>query len=447
MIDHKTNPFENALKQLENASQRLNLNEGIIRIMRSPQRELTVNFPVKMDNGEFKVFTGYRVQHNDARGPFKGGIRYHWNVSLDEIRALAMWMTWKCAVVNIPFGGAKGGVICNPKEMSSSELERLTRRFTSEISIIIGPDKDIPAPDVYTNAQTMAWIMDTYSMNHGHSVLGVVTGKPIHIGGSLGRNEATARGCLFTIREALKNMDYKVIAPEKWQKECDIDSTGEEVCDGDLGTGYRFDQPTVAIQGFGNAGANSANLLEKKGAMIIAVSDSRGGILNKEGLDVQKVIKHKEQTGSVVGFEGADKLDPKAVLEVECDVLVPAALENQITEDNAENIKAKIVAEAANGPTTPEADRILYEKDIFLIPDILANAGGVTVSYFEWVQGLQSFFWSERDVNVKLRDIMIQAFEEVYNTSQVNDVDMRTGAYLVAVKRVADAITHRGIFP
>jgi glutamate dehydrogenase (NAD(P)+) len=242
-------------------------------------------------------------------------------------------------------------------------------------------------------------------------------------------------------------MDYKVLAPEKWQKECDIDSIGEEVCDGDLGTGYRFDLPTVAIQGFGNAGANSANLLEKKGAKIIAVSDSRGGILNKDGLDVAKVRKHKEETGSVVGFDGAEKLEPKEVLEVECDVLVPAALENQITEENAGNIKAKIVAEAANGPTTPEADRILYERDIFLIPDILANAGGVTVSYFEWVQGLQSFFWSERDVNVKLRDIMIQAFEEVYHTSHLHDVDMRTGAYLVAVKRVSDAITHRGIFP
>jgi glutamate dehydrogenase (NAD(P)+) len=447
MVDNKINPFTNALEQLEKASQRLNLEEGIIRILKNPKRELTVNFPVKMDNGELKVFTGYRVQHNDARGPFKGGIRYHWNVSLDEVRALAMWMTWKCAVVNIPYGGAKGGVICNPKEMSNSELERLTRRFTSEISFIIGPEKDIPAPDVYTNAQTMAWIMDTYSMNHGHSVLGVVTGKPIPIGGSLGRNEATARGCLFTIREALKHMDYKVIAPEKWQKECDIDSIGEEVCDGDLGTGHRLDLPTVAIQGFGNAGANAANLLEKKGAKIIAVSDSRGGILNKDGLDVQKVIKHKEETGSVVGFEGADKLDPKEVLEVECDILVPAALENQITKENVENIRVKIVAEAANGPTTPEADRILYERDIFLIPDILANAGGVTVSYFEWVQGLQSFFWSERDVNVKLRDIMIQAFEEVYHTSQLHDVDMRTGAYMCAVKRVSEAITHRGIFP
>ena len=447
MIDHKTNPFENALKQLENASQRLNLNEGIIRILRNPERELTVNFPVKMDNGEVRVYTGYRVQHNDARGPFKGGIRYHWNVSLDEVRALAMWMTWKCAVVNIPFGGAKGGVICNPKEMSNSELERMTRRFTSEISIIIGPDKDIPAPDVYTNAQTMAWIMDTYSMNHGHSVLGVVTGKPIHIGGSLGRNEATARGCLFTIREAMKNMDYKVIAPEKWQKECDIDSIGEEVCDGDLETGYRLDLPTVTIQGFGNVGANVANLLEKKGARIIAVSDSRGGILNKDGLDVQKVIKHKEQTGSVVGFEGADTLDPTEVLEVECDILVPAALENQITVENAENIKALILTEAANGPTTPEADKILHDKGIFMIPDILANAGGVTVSYFEWVQGLQQFFWSERDVNVQLREIMIKAFHEVLNISLKERVDMRTAAYMLAIQRVADAIKHRGIFP
>jgi glutamate dehydrogenase (NAD(P)+) len=447
MAEKKTNPFKTAQRQLDNVVKRLDLKYGIVECLKYPIRELTVNFPVKMDNGGCRIFTGYRVQHNNARGPCKGGIRYHPDVDIDEVRALAMWMTWKCAVVNIPYGGAKGGVVCNPKEMTLFELERMTRRFTSEISIIIGPEKDIPAPDVYTNAQTMAWIMDTYSMNKGHSVLGVVTGKPIHIGGSLGRNEATARGCLFTIREAMIHMDYKVIHPDKWRKECDINELGEEVCDGDLGTGYRFDEPTIAIQGFGNAGANAANLLEKKGAKIIAVSDSRGGILNKDGLNIQDVIKHKEKTGSVVDFEGAEKLDPKAVLEVECDVLVPAALENQITEENAENIKARIVAEAANGPTTPEADKILYDKGIFLIPDILANAGGVTVSYFEWVQGLQSFFWSERDVNVKLRDIMIKAFDEVYHTSQNNEVDMRTGAYLVAVKRVADAIQHRGIFP
>jgi len=447
MVEVKINPFKNAQQQLNNVAKRLQLKKGIHELLKCPLRELTINFPVRMDSGDIKIFTGYRVQHNDARGPCKGGIRYHPDVSLDEIRALAMWMTWKCAVVNIPFGGAKGGVICNPKEMSQAELERLTRRFTAELSIIIGPEKDIPAPDVYTNAQTMAWIMDTYSMNKGYSVPGVVTGKPVHIGGSLGRREATARGCLFTIREALKHMDYKVISPEKWRKECEIGELGEDICDGDLGTGYRFDNATMAIQGFGNVGAISAELLSKKGAKIIAVSDSKGGILNKDGLNIDKVLEHKAKTGSVVGFDGADKLGPKEILEVECDVLVPAALENQITDENADNIKAKVVVEAANGPTTPEADKILYDKKIFLIPDILANAGGVTVSYFEWVQGLQQFFWSEREVNVKLKEIMVKAFHEVLDICKKDEVDMRTGAYLLAVNRVADAIMHRGIFP
>ncbi len=447
MSESETNPFKIAQQQLDSVAERLKLKKGIHDYLRYPERELTVNFPVKMDSGDIKIFTGYRVQHNSARGPCKGGIRYHWDVTLDEVRALSMWMTWKCAVVNIPYGGAKGGVICNPKEMSQSELERLTRRFTTEISIIIGPEKDIPAPDVYTNAQTMAWIMDTYSMIKGYSVPGVVTGKPIHIGGSLGRKEATARGCMFTIREALKHLDYKVISHEKWKKECAEGELDENNCDGDEGTGYRIDNATVAIQGFGNAGSISAKLLDEKGARIIAVSDSKGGILNKDGLDVKKVIGHKVETGSVVGFDGTEKLGPKEVLEVECDVLIPAALENQILEDNADNIKTKILAEAANGPTTPEADKILHEKNIFLIPDILANAGGVTVSYFEWVQGLQSFFWSERDVNVRLREIMVNAFGEVLKTSKENKVDMRTAAYLLAVRRVADAIMHRGIFP
>ncbi len=290
-----------------------------------------------------------------------------------------MWMTWKCAVVNIPYGGAKGGIICNPKEMSQAELERLTRRFTSEISIIIGPEKDIPAPDVYTNAQTMAWIMDTYSMIKGYSVPGVVTGKPINIGGSLGRNETTARECMFTIREALKHMNYKVIPPEQWKKECNPKNPSEDYCDGDEGNGYMIDNATVAIQGFGNAGSIAAKLLKGKGAKIIAVSDSKGGILNKEGLEVENVINHKINNGSVIDFDGCEKLGPKDVLEVECDVLVPAALENQITIENADNIRAKIVAEAANGPTTPEADSIIWDKKTFLIPDILANAGGVTV--------------------------------------------------------------------
>jgi len=446
-MTEETNPFKIAQHQIDLVAKKLNLKKGIHEFLRWPQRELTVNFPVRMDNGEIKTFTGYRVQHNSSRGPCKGGIRYHPDVTLDEVRALATWMTWKCAVVNIPYGGAKGGVICNPKEMSMGELERLTRRFASEISIIIGPEKDIPAPDVYTNAQTMAWIMDTYSMNKGYSVPGVITGKPISIGGSLGRREATARGCMFTIREALKKMDYKVIAPEKWKAECSGDD-GRNDCDGDEGTGYRIDNATVSIQGFGNAGSIAADLLSHKGAKIIAVSDSKGGVINKNGIDVDKLIVYKSTNGSVKGFEGAnEECGTRDVLEVECDVLIPAALENQITEENVDNIKTKIVAEAANGPTTPPADKILFEKKIFMIPDVLANAGGVTVSYFEWVQGLQQFFWSERDVNVKLRDIIVKAFGDVYKMSQEHQVDMRTGAYMVAVQRVADAMMTRGIFP
>jgi glutamate dehydrogenase/leucine dehydrogenase len=331
--------------------------------------------------------------------------------------------------------------------MSEAELERMTRRFTAEISIIIGPEKDIPAPDVYTNAQIMAWIMDTYSMNVGYSVPGVVTGKPLHIGGSLGRNEATGRGCMFAIREALIQKDYKVISPEVWEKDDEYVADSEIECGGYLGTGYRFNNATVAVQGFGNAGATAAKLMKNKGCNVLAVSDSRGGILNKEGLNIDKVIEHKEKTGSVIGFEGAERLEPKEVLEVECDILIPAALENQILEDNADNIRAKIVAEAANGPTVPEADTILFEKGIFVIPDILANAGGVTVSYFEWVQGIQNFFWSERDVNCKLRDIMVTAFDQVYNTHKRYGVDMRTAAYILAVQSVSDALTHRGIYP
>ncbi len=439
------NPFKIAQQQLDKVAGLLNLKKGIHEYLRYPHRELTVNFPVKMDNGDIKEFTGYRVQYNNARGPCKGGIRYHWNVSLDEVRALAAWMTWKTAVVGIPYGGAKGGVICNPKEMSMGELERLTRRFTAEISPIIGPERDIPAPDVYTDAQTMAWIMDTYSMIKGYSVPGVVTGKPLHIGGSLGRNEATARGCMFTIREALKKMDYKVISPEVWNNKCETNENDN--CDGDEGNGFMIDEATVAVQGFGNAGSIAATLLSEKGAKVIAVSDSKGGIINKDGLDVNDVIGHKAKTGSVTGFDGTEKLEPKQVLEVECDVLVPAALENQITGENVDNLKTKIVAEAANGPTTPEADRILFDKKIMVLPDILANAGGVTVSYFEWVQGLQSFFWSERDVNCRLKEIMVRSFDDVYKMSQKNNVDMRTGAYMLAVDRVAEAIKYRGIFP
>ena len=445
VMSEELNPYKIAQQQLDNVAKLLKLKRGVIELLKYPHREITVNFPIKMDNGDIKIFPGYRVQHNNARGPCKGGIRFHPDVSLDEVRALAMWMTWKTAVVNIPYGGGKGGVICNPKKLSIGEQERLTRRFASEISIIIGPEKDIPAPDVGTNAQTMAWIMDTYSMIKGFSVPGVVTGKPPHLGGSRGREEATGRGVMFVIREALKHMDYKYIPIKDYEEEhkeheCDF---RDELADVD----YMINGATVAIQGFGNVGLNAARLLQHNGAKIIAVSDSRGGILNKEGFDIEQVITHETNTGSVIGFEGAEPLDPKQILELDCDVLVPAALENQLTAQNVDNVEVKVVAEAANGPTTPEADKVLHDKKIFLIPDILANAGGVTVSYFEWVQSLQSFFWSERDVNCKLRDIMVKAFHEVLKMSQDKNVDIRTAAYLVAVGRVSDAIMHRGIFP
>jgi len=434
-----------AQRQLRKVTAMMKLDADISESLRYPQRELTVNFPVRMDDGNVKIFTGYRVQYNNARGPYKGGIRYHPGVSLDEVRALAAWMTWKTAVVGVPFGGAKGGVICNPKEMSQGELERLTRRFTTEISMMIGPDKDIPAPDVYTNPQVMAWIMDTYSMNKGFSVLGSVTGKPLEVGGSLGREEATGRGCMLVAREALKRLNYKIIPPEVWQKEGYRDMEDERCRD--QGTGYRVDGATVAIQGFGNVGSVAAKLFQRKGARIVAVSDSKGGIFSKEGFDIFEVIEHKARTGNVLDFDNSERLEPDEILEVGCDILVPAALENQLTEANVDEIKAKVVVEGANGPTTLEADQILYEKGIMVIPDILANAGGVTVSYFEWVQGLQSYFWSEREVNCKLRDIMVRAFDEIYQTSKTHNVDMRTGAYLVAVKRVAEAIRIRGIFP
>lgn len=413
----EVNPYEAAKQQIGAAGERLKIPQGIIDWLELPQRELIVNFPIKMDNGDVRVFTGYRVQHSSARGPCKGGIRYHPAVTLDEVRALAMWMTMKCAVVNIPYGGAKGGVICNPKEMSMDELERLTRRYASEISIIIGPEKDIAAPDVYTNQQTMAWIMDTYSMFKGYSIPGVVTGKPISVGGSLGRREATGRGVMFTAREALKHRD--------------IDVNGA----------------TVAVQGCGNVGFIAGKLLCDKGCKLIAISDTKGGIYNQDGLDPKKVMAHKEQTGSVIGLEGTQQITNDELLELDCDVLIPAALENQITRDNAPNIKAKIIVEGANGPTTPEANKILYERGIFVVPDILANAGGVTVSYFEWVQDLQQHFWTEREINVRLRDVMTNAFAEVLEMAERENVDMRMGAYLLSVAKVAEAIKIRGIFP
>jgi glutamate dehydrogenase/leucine dehydrogenase len=412
------NPFEIAKKQIDRVGKRLGLSADLIELFKTPKRELTVNFPVKMDDGRLKVFTGYRVQFNDALGPFKGGIRYHWNVSIDEVRALACWMTWKCAVMGLPYGGAKGGVICNPKEMSKGELERMTRRYASAISLIIGPEKDIPAPDVYTDSQTMAWIMDTISMHTGYAVPGVVTGKPIVIGGSRGRDEATSRGLMYAVREACKRIK--------------LNPKGA----------------TVAVQGYGNVGYHAARLLhDELGCTVVAVSDSKGGIYNPKGFDPKDVLVHKEKKGSVVGFPGSKPISNADLLELDVDILAPSALENAITSENAPRIKAKIVAEGANGPTTPDADDILSGKGIVVIPDILANGGGVTVSYFEWVQNLQQFFWTDADVREKLEKHMTQAFEAVWETSKREKVDMRMGAYMVAIGRVAEAYKFRGIYP
>jgi glutamate dehydrogenase (NAD(P)+) len=406
-----------AQSQFDHAADKLDLDDGMRRVLRVPQRELSVNFPVTMDDGSVQVFAGHRVQHNVSRGPGKGGIRYHQDVTLDEVRALAMWMTWKCAVVNIPYGGAKGGVVVDPKHLSLREVEGLTRRFTTEISVLIGPERDIPAPDVNTNAQTMAWMMDTYSMHHGYTIAGVVTGKPIAVGGSLGRNEATARGTVFTLQQ--------------WAK----------------ATNNPLEGATVAIEGYGNAGSIAATLLAAEGSRIVAVSDSTGGIHNPSGLDPAKVSAWKQEHGTVVGFPGSVEIDNEELLTVACDILVPAALENQITRHIAPHVKAKVVAEAANGPTTPEADEILHDRGIFMIPDILCNAGGVTVSYFEWVQDMQSFFWTEARINESLKEIMDRAFEAVHRMSEHHEVDMRTAAYMVAVARVAEATTLRGLYP
>ena len=412
------NPFEVAREQIDRAGKKLNLDPDLLELLKHPKRELHVNFPVRMDDGRVKVFTGYRVQYNDARGPFKGGIRYHWNVSIDEVRALACWMTWKCAVMDIPYGGAKGGIICNPKEMSKAENERMTRRYASEISVIIGPEKDIPAPDVYTDGQTMSWIMDTISMHKGFTVSGVVTGKPIPIGGSLGRDEATARGAVYATREAAKHINLNLKGA------------------------------TVAVQGFGNAGFHYARLMQDEyGAKIAAVSDSKGGIYSEKGFDPKEVLKYKEKTGSVVGFPGTKKITNAELLELAVDILSPAALENQITSENAPRIKAKISAECANGPTTPEADDILYKKGVLVIPDILANGGGVTVSYFEWVQDLANFFWTKPEVDAKLEGVMVRAFDAVWKMHDEKKVDLRQAAYMVAINRVAEAYKWRGIYP
>jgi glutamate dehydrogenase (NAD(P)+) len=411
------NPWQVAQHQFDLAAEKLQLDDGMRRVLREPRRELTVHFPVKMDDGSVRVFTGYRVQHNLGRGPAKGGIRYHQDVSIDEVKALAMWMTWKCAVVGIPFGGGKGGVIVDPKQLSKKELEALSRRYFTEIEVLVGPEKDIPAPDVNTNAQVMSWFMDTFSMHQGYTVPGVVTGKPISLGGSEGRNEATARGTVYCIVEAARHL------------------------------GLELPKAKVSIQGFGNAGAIAATLITEEKATVVAVSDSTGGIHNPNGLDIPRVIAWKQEHGTVQGFPGAKDITNAEVLEVECDILIPAALENQITERNAGNIKARLIAEAANGPTTPEADQIMFKNGKFMIPDILCNAGGVTVSYFEWVQDLNRDHWTEVEVNAKLKTIMVKAFSETLAIARREQCDMRTAAYLLAVQRVADATMMRGLYP
>ena len=411
------NAWHVAQQQFDLAAELLHLSPGLRKVLREPKRELTVHFPVKMDDGSVEVFTGYRVQHNLSRGPAKGGIRYHQDVSLDEVRALAMWMTWKCAVVGIPYGGGKGGVIVDPKKLSQRELEGLTRRYATEISIIIGPEKDIPAPDVNTNSQTMAWIMDTYSMHVGYTSPAVVTGKPIALGGSEGRNEATAQGAVYTLEDAAKHL------------------------------GMELSKCRVAVQGFGNAGAIAAQLMHAKGSRIVAVSDSTGAIYKADGFDPNAVLAWKQEHHSVCGFPGTKDITNEELLEVDCDILIPAALENQITASNAGRIKARLIGEAANGPTTPEADQILYKAGKFVIPDILCNAGGVTVSYFEWVQDLDRDFWNVAQVNEKLYEIMTRAFAATLEMSLKEKVNMRTAAYMLAVKRVADATTLRGMYP
>ena len=410
-------PWLNAQRQFDNAAEILNLSPGLRAVLREVRRELLVRFPVKMDDGSLRVFEGYRVQHNTTRGPAKGGIRFHPDTNLEEVKALSMWMTWKCALMNIPYGGAKGGVVVDPRELSHRELERLTRRFASEISLLIGPDSDIPAPDVNTNAEVMAWIMDTISMEAGYSIPAVVTGKPLDIGGSEGRPSATGRGVTISAIEICKRLQRDPAAT------------------------------TVAVQGFGNVGSVSAQLMAERGFRICAVSDVTGGVYNPAGLDMVALQHHRATTGAVGGFAGARPVSNSELLELPVDVLVPAALENQITARNAGRIQASVIIEGANGPTTPDADLILERRGIVVVPDILANAGGVTVSYFEWVQDLQSFFWEEGEINKQLERILRRAFAQMCEQADLHRVSLRLGAYLVAVKRVADATAVRGIYP
>jgi len=413
----RENPYEIARQQLRLVGKTFNIDPNLISVLQECKKAVEVAIPISMDDGSIRVFNGYRVQHNVARGPSKGGIRYHQDVTLDEVKALSMWMTWKCSLMNIPFGGAKGGVVCDPKSMSARELERMTRRYTSEIIMEIGPEKDIPAPDVGTSPREMAWIFDTYSMNKGHSVLGVVTGKPLTVGGSLGRLEATSRGGLYCLLEALGKLDMSV-------------------------AGLR-----VAVQGFGNVGSFLAKFLHDEGAKVIAVSDSGGGVHNPKGLDVPAVLAYKQETHSLRGFRGGDAITNEDLILLDCDVLAPAALEQVITADNASKVKAQIVLEGANGPTTPAADDILEDMGVLVLPDVLANAGGVVVSYFEWVQGLQEYFWKEDEVNAKLRDIVCRAFEETWELRKQRQTSMRMAAYGAAVMRVAEATTTRGLYP
>ena len=417
--DHSSdefNPWRNAEIRFNDAAERLALDTGLRKILKTPAKELTVAIPVMLDDGQIEVFTGYRVQHSIARGPAKGGIRYAPDVTLDEVRALASWMTWKCAVVNLPYGGGKGGVICNPAIMSEIELERVTRRYTSAIIDIIGPEKDVPAPDMNTNERTMAWIMDTYSMHRRETTTAVVTGKPLNLGGSRGRTEATGRGCLFVTKEALKKFQ---IPPTKAR---------------------------VVIQGFGNVGGMAARLMAKEGIKVIAIIETDGAVYNENGLDIEGLLKHRRATGSILDFPEATNLTNTEALCLDCDVLLPAAKENVITQETAPRINCKILCEGANGPTTALADAILRSRDIFVIPDILANAGGVTVSYFEWVQDRQGYFWNEQLVNDRLAEIMVESFRDVSQYAREHDVDNRTAAYMLALDRVAFAIKLRGVY-
>ena len=415
-LEQEINPWEAQAARFDFAARKLNLEEGLWRLLRTPAREIIVHFPVTMDNGHIEMFTGFRVQHSIARGPGKGGIRYSPDVNLDEVRALASWMTWKCAVVNIPFGGAKGGVICDPKKMSNGELERMTRRYTSEIIDFIGPEKDVPAPDMNTNDQTMAWIMDTYSMHMGHTVTSVVTGKPLNIGGSRGRVEATGRGVQAICDESVRYLKMPI-----------------EGC-------------RVVIQGFGNVGSNAARLLMERGYKIVGIAEFDGGLSNPNGIDIHQLLDYKRRNNTILGFRNAEAMPSEELLESECEILIPAATENVITSRNADKIKARVVVEGANGPTTAVADDILAEKRIFVVPDILANAGGVTASYFEWVQDRQGYFWKEAVLNEQMETILRDSFDDVVRYSEAHNVNNRIAAYMLAIDRVASTIKQRGIY-